>query len=224
MKILIIEDDDRISLPIKQDFERQHNSVTLAFDGEEGLRLGLDDSYDLILLDLMLPKIDGMTVCQRLRRAGSKAAIVMITARNNTANKILGLDCGADDYLAKPFELEELAAHIRAVMRRGNESRQPVLTFGDLSVDLNTCVTSYRDIVIELTPTEFRLLAHFLSNPLRTFSKDELVERLWCDDAASENVIKNHIKGLRGKLASAGAPRDIVETVYGIGYRLKHNA
>ncbi len=225
MKVLIIEDDDRISLPLKQDLENQHNLVQLAYDGEVGLKLGLEVNYDLILLDLMLPVIDGMTVCQKLRQAGCKSAIIMITARSKTANKIMGLNCGADDYLAKPFELEELTARIRAVMRRGAESRQPLLTLGDLSLDLNTCVTSYQNIPIELTPTEYRLLAHFLSNPLRTYSKDELVERLWNDDeVTSDNVIKTHIKGLRNKLVSVGAPRDIIETVYGMGYRLKTNA
>jgi DNA-binding response OmpR family regulator len=225
MKVLIIEDDDRISLPLKQDLEQQHNLVQLAYDGEAGLKLGLEGKYDLILLDLMLPVIDGMTVCQKLRQAGCKSAIIMITARNKTANKIMGLNCGADDYLAKPFELEELTARIRAVMRRGSESRQPLLKLGDLSLDLNTCVTSYRNTPIELTPTEYRLLAHFLSNPLRTYNKDELVERLWNDDeVTSDNVVKTHIKGLRNKLVSAGAPRDIVETVYGMGYRLKRHA
>ncbi len=225
MKVLIIEDDDRISLPLKQDLENQHDLVQLAYDGDVGLKLGLEINYDLILLDLMLPIIDGMTVCQKLRQAGCKSAIIMITARNKTANKIMGLNCGADDYLAKPFELEELTARIRAVMRRGSESRQPLLTLGDLSLDLNTCVTSYRNTPVELTPTEYRLLAHFLSNPLRTYSKDELVERLWNDDeVTSDNVIKTHIKGLRNKLVSVGAPRDIVETVYGMGYRLKKNA
>jgi len=225
MKVLIIEDDDRISLPLKQDLENQHALVQLAYDGEVGLKLGLEINFDLILLDLMLPVIDGMTVCQKLRQAGCKAAIIMITARNKTANKIMGLNCGADDYLAKPFELEELTARIRAVMRRGSESRQPLLTLGDLSLDLNTCVTSYHNKPIELTPTEYRLLAHFLSNPLRTYSKDELVERLWNDDeVTSDNVIKTHIKGLRNKLVSVGAPRDIIETVYGMGYRLKTHA
>lgn len=225
MKVLIIEDDDRIALPLKEDLEQQHYLVQLAFDGEIGLKLALEVQYDLILLDLMLPIIDGMTVCRRLRQAGCKSAIVMITARNKTSNKIMGLDCGADDYLAKPFELEELTARIRAVMRRGSESRHPLLTLGDLSLDLNTCVTSYRGQPFDLTPTEYRLLAHFLSNPLRTYSKDELVNRLWNDDeVTSDDVIKTHIKGLRNKLCAVGAPRDIVETVYGMGYRLKNHA
>jgi len=225
MKVLIIEDDDRIAQPLKQDLENHHHLVQIASDGEAGLRLGLEFTYDLILLDLMLPVIDGMAVCQKLRQAGCKSAIIMITARNKTVNKIMGLDCGADDYLAKPFELEELTARIRAVMRRGSDRREPLLTLGQLSLDLNTCVTTYRGKPIELTPTEYRLLAHFLSNPGRTYNKDELVKRLWNDeDVISDNVIKTHIKGLRSKLDAVGAPRDIVETVYGLGYRLKANA
>jgi DNA-binding response OmpR family regulator len=225
MKVLIIEDDDRIALPLKEDLEQQHDLVQLAYDGEVGLTLGLKINYDLILLDLMLPVIDGITVCQKLRQGGCKSAIIMITARGKTANKVMGLNCGADDYLAKPFELEELTARIRAVMRRGSESRDPVLTLGDLSLDLNTCVTLYHDRPVELTPTEYRLLAHFLSNPRRTYSKDELISRLWNDDdVTSDQVIKTHIKGLRNKLVAAGAPRNIIETVYGMGYRLKTNA
>jgi len=218
MKVLIIEDDDRISLPLKQDLEQQHDLVQLACDGESGLRLGLEIKYDLILLDLMLPGIDGMMVCQKLRQAGC-------TARNKTANKVMGLNCGADDYLVKPFELEELTARIRAVMRRGSESRHPLLTLGDLSLDLNTCVTSYRNQPVELTPTEYRLLVLMLSNPQRTYSKNDLIDRLWSDeDFTSEHVIKTHIKGLRNKLVSVGAPRDIVVTVYGMGYRLRTHA
>ncbi len=225
MKVLIIEDDDRIALPLKEDLEQQHNLVQLAYDGEVGLKLALEVYYDLILLDLMLPVIDGMTVCQKLRQAGCTSAIIMITARGKTANKIMGLDCGADDYLAKPFELEELTARIRAVMRRGSESRHPLLTLGDLTLDLNTCVTSYKGQPVDLTPTEYRLLAHFLSNPRRTYSKDDLISRLWNDgEVPSDDVIKTHIKGLRNKLFSVGAPRDVVETVYGMGYRLKTNA
>ena len=223
MKILIIEDDERIAIPLKEDLEHQKYVIELAADGETGLSMALAGQYEVILLDLMLPNLDGMTVCRRLRQAGCKSAVIMITARDRKSNMILGLDSGADDYLVKPFNVDELGARIRAVLRRGRDAVSPVLTAGELSLDPSSCITSYRGTTIDLTPTEYRLLAHFLSNPHRAYSKQELINRLWSvdDDITNDAVIKTHIKGLRSKLSAAGAPRDIVETVYGMGYRLK---
>jgi len=225
MKMLIIEDDDRLALPLKENFERQYFLVELAFDGRKGLDLGLKSYFDVILLDLMLPEMDGITVCQKLREAGCKAAIVMLTARDKTSNKIMGLNCGADDYLAKPFELEELQARIRAVMRRGTDHRQPLLTRGELSIDQNSCIVTNNQKLVELTATEYRLLVLFLSSPGHLFTKDELLNKLWSgDDIPSEQVIKTHIKGLRKNLDAAGVARNLIETVYGLGYRLNENA
>ncbi len=223
MKILIVEDDERIALPLKEDLEHQHYVVQLACDGESGLNLGSEEEYDVILLDLMLPMMDGMTVCRKLRQSGCKAAIIIITARGKTANKISALDSGADDYLVKPFDVEELGARIRAVLRRGTEPLLPVLTFGKLSIDPSSCITTYKDLIVNLTPTEYRLLTQFLSNPHRAYSKEELINRLWSTESelAGGAIIKTHIKGLRKKLNAVGAPRDVIETVYGIGYRLK---
>ncbi|HEY9772361.1 MAG TPA: response regulator transcription factor [Planktothrix sp.] len=225
MKLLIIEDDDRIAEPLKEDFEKQHNFVQLAGDGATGLQYGLEQHFDVIILDLMLPEMDGMTVCQRLRQSGCRSAIIMLTARRKTGDKIVGLDCGADDYLTKPFELDELSARIRAVLRRGTESRQPIFRHGKLSLNPNTFETTYGDMNIELTPTEFRLLENFLASPNRAFSKEELIDKFWSEEhSVSEYVVKTHVKGLRKKLVSAGAPKDIVETLYGLGYRLKRDA
>jgi DNA-binding response OmpR family regulator len=225
VKVLIIEDDKRIALPLKEELEHQNWLVQLAHDGAAGLKLAEESQFDLILLDLMLPTIEGMAVCRRLRQSGCKSAIIMITSRDGATNKILGLDAGADDYLSKPFELDELTARIRAVMRRGSESRNPSFTCGDLLLDTNSCLTSYKSRPIDLTPTEYRLLVLFLSNPHRTFSKEELLDRLWNPgEISNENVIKTHIKGLRSKLCQGGAPRDFIETVYGLGYRLKLHA
>jgi DNA-binding response OmpR family regulator len=225
MRVLIIEDDDRIALPIKEDLERQHHFVDLASDGKDGLERGLSAQYDVIILDLMLPKMGGMSVCTKLRQAGCTSAIIMTTARRKTTDKIQGLDCGADDYLAKPFEVDELMARIRAVLRRGGESRQPVLTFANLALDSNTHVVKYSSVELNLTPMEYRLLEHFLSNPSRAYTKEELIDRLWPSDQSPSNfVIKTHIKGLRKKLLAVGAPGNIIETVYGVGYRLKQDA
>ena len=222
MKFLVVEDDERIALPLKVHLEHLEHSVRLAFDGAVGLQLALENQFDFILLDLMLPEIDGLTVCQKLRNFGCNAAIIMLTARNKTSDKITGLECGADDYLAKPFELDELTARIRAITRRGRDLRRSVLQFEDLELDQNTCLTTYRGQPVNLTPTEYRLLAHFLGNPGRTYSKDELIDRLWNGSSIiSYDIIKTHIKGLRSKLAAVGAPREVIETVYGLGYKLK---
>jgi DNA-binding response OmpR family regulator len=224
MKVLIVEDDERIAAPIKEELEHQQYLVDTAFDGENGLSLASQVHYDLILLDIMLPKLNGLDLCRRLRQDGCKSAIVMLTARDRTAEKIEGLDAGADDYLVKPFEIDELLARIRAVMRRNSESRDPVLRWSDLVLDPITCEVQFQRKPINLTPTEFRLLAHFLRNPNRTFNKDELVARLWLpNEMPTDTVVKAHIKGLRNKLERAGAPRNMIETIYGFGYRLSQN-
>jgi two-component system response regulator QseB len=221
MRILIIEDDDRITSPLKEHFERQHHFVDVASDGQTGLEHGLANVHDVIILDIMLPQVDGLTVCRKLRETGSKAVIIMTTARWKTTDKIHGLDAGADDYLSKPYELDELTARIRAVMRRGQDSREPVLSAGPISLDPNSRVVKFNGRDLDLTPTEYRLLEHFMNNPKRAFSKEEIIEKLWpFDQSPTHHVIKTHIKGLRRKLLDANAP-DIIETVYGHGYRLK---
>ena len=225
MKILIVEDDDRIALPVQEDLVNQHHLVKLAFDGEEALKMAHEESFDLILLDLMLPKVDGLTVCRTLRERGCTSAIIMITARGRTANKIEGLDCGADDYLPKPFELDELSARMRAVMRRGVVSKPPVVRCGSLVWDASKNEIACDLVVLTLTPTEYRLLSHLISHPDRIFGKNDLIEKLWLvGEDVGEDVIKTHIKGLRLKLTAAGASKNLIETVYGIGYRLKSHA
>lgn len=225
MKVLIIEDDDRISLPIKEDMERQHHFVDLACDGKVGMELGLSVEYDVIVLDLMLPTLDGMTICANLRKNGCGSAIIMITGRRKASDKIQGLDCGADDYLAKPFEIDELMARIRAVLRRGGECRQPVMRLGELLVDTNSHLVKYSSTQLHLTPMEYRILEHFLRNPGRVYTKSELIDKLWPYDQSPTNfVIKTHIKELRKKLLMAGASPNLIETVYGIGYRLRQDA
>lgn len=225
MKVLIVEDDERISEPLKEELEHQQFIVNLAYDGQQALRMASDDFYDLILLDIMLPFISGDDLCRKLRQDGCKSAIVMITARDKTKDKISGLDAGADDYIVKPFELDELSARIRAVLRRNSESRDPLLRAGLLTLDPTNCMVCFSEKEIDLTPTEYRLLAHFLRNPKRTFNKDQLIDRLWPpEEMPTEDVVKAHVKGLRNKLSKAGADRDLIETVYGFGYRLKTDA
>jgi two-component system, OmpR family, response regulator QseB len=221
MKILLVEDDDRIAKPLAEDLRHQNHVVDIAHDGVAGWDCTEATSYDLILLDIMLPKMDGLTLCKRLRGAGSKALILMLTARNTTTDKVLGLDAGADDYLVKPFELEELAARIRALSRRSGETKPTVLSYGFLQLDPSSRSVTYELTPLSLTPKEFMLLEYFLKHPTQVATRSALLDRLWdFDQLAGENTIKTHITNLRNKLKAAGSSEDLIETVYGIGYRL----
>ena len=221
MRILLVEDDNRIAKPLAEDLRHQHHVVDLAKDGVEGWESAQMIAYDLILLDLMLPKLDGISLCKRLRAAKSQALILMLTARDTTNDKIIGLDAGADDYLVKPFELDELAARIRALSRRALEIKPPTLIHGQLSLDPGTCTVSYADVPVLLTPKEYMILECFLRNPNQVLTRSSILDRLWeFDKASGEETIKTHITNLRRKLRVAGSPEDLIETVYGLGYRL----
>jgi DNA-binding response OmpR family regulator len=224
VKLLLVEDDERIAKPIKAELQFQHYLVEQANDGEAGLALAQNGAFDLILLDLLLPKLDGISVCNKLRMDGYDGPILMMTARGGTQDRVLGLDSGADDYLVKPFELDELSARVRALLRRVIAKGSPILSWGrgELKVDPARCSAFYKDSPITLTPTEYRLLTFFLRHPKETFSKESLIQHLWVPDGSlDEDVIKAHMKGLRRKLREVGMTRDIIETVYGFGYRLK---
>jgi len=224
LKILLVEDDRRIAEPLKEDLEHQHYRVDLATDGDLGWAFALNSCYDLILLDVMLPKRSGLVLCRDLRNQGCNTPILMLTARDTTGDKVLGLDAGADDYLVKPFELEELGARIRALLRRNNGDRKATLGFGALLLDPASCVVTFAGQRVSFTPTEYALLELFLRHPRQTFSREALIDRLWTlDEPPGDDVIKAHIKGLRRKLREAGCAEEIVETVYGFGYRLRAN-
>jgi len=225
LKVLIVEDDLRIAKPITEDLEHQQLIVDHAVDGEEAWQLCMANEYDLVLLDVMLPKLNGIELCRRLRQNGYSKSILIITARGDKNEKILGLDSGADDYVVKPFDLDELGARVRALIRRNSDHRQSILQWGELIVDVRRCFVSYREQQVELTPTEYRLLVHFLRHPDKAFSQHELIEKLWSFDMTpTDSVIKAHIKGLRKKLRSIGCTNDVIETVYGMGYRLRPHA
>lgn len=180
--------------------------------------------YDLIVLDVMLPKLDGIALCQQLRANGCKTPILMLTARDTIQDRVKGLDAGADDYLIKPFDLEELSARIRALLRRGETALPPILTWGDLCVDPNTCEVTYQQQALNLSPKEYRLLEFFLRHPRRMFSRSQLLDHLWAmDQIPEEATVKAHISSLRQKLKTAGLESDVIETVYGLGYRLKES-
>ena len=221
MKILIVEDDNRISAPLAKDLRHQHHSVDIAEDGIAGWEYAQAADYDLILLDLMLPRLDGIGLCKKLRSARCQSSILMLTARDTTSDKVIGLDAGADDYLVKPFKLEELSARIRALQRRSRELTLPILQHGDLQLDPATQVVTYGAETLSLTPKEYLLLEYFIRHPGQVLSRSALLDKLWeFDQESGEGTIKTHLTNLRSKLKAAGSSKDLIETVYGMGYRL----
>ncbi len=222
MKILIVEDDSRIANPLAKDLRHQHHSVDVAEGGTAGWNYVQAAEYDLILLDLMLPKLDGISLCKKLRSAGCQSHVLMLTAKDTTSDKVVGLDAGADDYLVKPFQLEELSARIRALQRRSRDLALPSLQHGDLQLDTASQRVTYGKNELSLTPKEYLLLEHFLRHPGQVMSRSALLDKLWeFDQESGEGTIKTHLTNLRGKLRAAGSPKDFIETVYGMGYRLE---
>jgi two-component system, OmpR family, response regulator QseB len=222
LRILLVEDDDRIARPLAEDLRHQHYLVEIASDGIEGWDYAQAADYNLILLDLMLPRLDGISLCKRLRTAGYPGFILMLTAKDTTSDKVVGLDAGADDYLVKPFELEELDARIRALLRRPPEIQQPLIRQGDLALDPARHKVTYADKPVELTPKEYLILEYLLQNSTQVFTRSMLLNKLWeLDRASGENTINTHITNLRRKLKDAGCQNQLIETVYGVGYRLQ---
>jgi DNA-binding response OmpR family regulator len=223
MKILLVEDDERIADALAEDLSDQHYAIDIAYDGRAAWEMVDAFVYDLILLDVMLPEVDGVELCRQLRSQQCNTPILMLTARDTTVDKVLGLDAGADDYLIKPFELEELSARIRSLLRRGSTMHPPVLEWEALRLDPGSCEATYDNRLLALTPKEYSLLELFLRNPRLVFSSSQIVERLWAfGDIPADETVRSHIKGLRHKLRAMGAPADVIETVHGLGYRLKH--
>lgn len=223
MKILVVEDDASIAEAVAALLtKQQHYLVDIAADGQDGWELATAFSYDLIVLDVMLPKQDGISLCRQLRREGYQMPILLLTARDTGTDKVIGLDAGADDYVVKPFDFSELTARIRALLRRGNSTLPPVLEWENLRLDPSSCEVTYSNQALHITPKEYALLELFLRNNQRVFSRSAIIDHLWTlEDPPQEDTIKSHIKSLRQKLKAAGAAADCIETVYGLGYRLK---
>ena len=222
MKILVVEDDQLVAHALAAVLTNQNYAIEVACDGQAAWDLIDTFDYDLILLDVILPKIDGISLCRQIRSKGLAMPILLLTGCDSSHEKATGLDAGADDYLVKPFDEEELVARIRALLRRGGVASQPVLTWGDLQLDPKSCEATYTGKLLSLTPKEYGLLELFLRNSRRVFSCGMILEHLWSyEDTPGEEAVRTHIKGLRQKLKSQGASGDLIETVYGIGYRLK---
>ena len=221
MRILLVEDDRGVAELIREALTGQHHLVELATDGLEGWELAEAIHYDLIVLDLMLPKLDGISLCQRLRARKYSIPILLLTAQDNSTNKVMGLDAGADDYVVKPFDIQELLARIRALLRRGSNATTPIIEWGKIHLNPSSCQVSYDGQALHLTSKEYALLELFLRNSQRIFSQSALLDHLWSfAEPPSENTVRAHIKSLRSKLKKMGA-EDPIETVYGLGYRLK---
>ncbi|AFY77088.1 MAG: response regulator transcription factor [Hydrococcus sp. C42_A2020_068] len=222
MRILVVEDDVRLAEMLTEALTDFQYVVDLAQDGETAWDWVRGQEYDLILLDLTLPKLDGVSFCQRLRQQRVALPILMLTARDTIADKITGLDAGADDYMVKPFDLQELMARIRALLRRGKLTTTSGLSWGSLYLNSGTFEVTYENIPLSLTPKEFAILELLIANGRRVMSRAGIIEQVWSlGELPTEEAVKSHIKSLRNKLKTAGAPEDLIETVHGLGYRLK---
>jgi len=220
MRILIVEDEKELADSLAQGIRQQGYAADIAYDGEQALTQAEVNIYDLIILDLNLPKVDGMEVCRRIRSSGALTGILMLTARSSLGDRVSGLDQGADDYLVKPFHFSELLARVRALLRREGKAGHPILRIGDLVLDPNCLKAYYLGIELKLTVKEFSILEYLMRNAGRIVSQEELLEHVWDEQAnLFTQTIKVHIKNIRKKLDAAGGG-DLLSTVKGRGYML----
>jgi two-component system, OmpR family, response regulator len=220
MRILLVDDDELLTQALTSFLTSQHYAVDVATDGEAGWDYTQAATYDLIVLDINLPKLDGVRLCQKLRRNKCNSPILLLTAKGDSSDKVMGLDAGADDYLVKPCTTDELSARIRALLRRQSPSATPLLEWGSLCLDPGICEVTYQGQALTLSPKEYSLLELFLRTPQRVFSGSMILEHLWgFENAPGEETIRTHIKRLRQKLKAVGA-ENVIDTVYGMGYRL----
>jgi DNA-binding response OmpR family regulator len=222
MRILLVEDDVRLAETLAEALTDQRYIVDMVMDGETGWNQAKILDYDLLLLDVMLPELDGISLCHRLRSHGYSMPVLMLTARDTVSDKINGLDAGADDYVVKPVDLQELFARIRALLRRGSALSPPILEWGELHLNPSTYEVSYGSNPIHLTPKEYGLLELLLRNGRRVLSRSVIIEHVWSlESPPEEHAVKVHIRSLRQKLKAAKALENLIETVHGMGYRLK---
>jgi len=221
MRILLVEDDRHLSASLSEALEAMRFTVDVASDGETAWQQLALLPYDWLLMDVTLPRIDGLTLCQRMRSHSIDSPVLMLTARDTRQDKIAGLDAGADAYMVKPFDLAELTAQIRALLRRGQTSATTTLGWGALRLNPNTYEATFQENPLRLTPKEFAILDLLMRHGRRVLSRHFILESIWqMDDPPGEETVKAHLKSLRQKLRKAGAPRNFVETVHGLGYRL----
>lgn len=219
--ILVVDDDPRITDLLRRIFAYEGYSVAVAASGEDALKRTLERPPDLIVLDVMLPGLDGLEVVRRLRLAEDLVPILLLTARDAISDRVKGLDTGADDYVVKPFAPEELIARVKAMLRRNQQERQEVLHYADLELDTGTRIAQRAGHEIELSPTEYELLTLFLRRPRQVLTRDIIMDRVWgLDFEGSSNVLEVYIGYLRNKLEAVNRSR-LIHTVRGIGYVFK---
>ncbi|WP_409346239.1 response regulator transcription factor [Paenibacillus sp. MBLB4367] len=222
-RILFIEDEQHLARFVEMELRREAFAVALAYDGESGLHHALAEEWDIILLDLMLPKLDGLEVCRQIRSI-KKTPIIMLTARDSIMDRVSGLDCGADDYMPKPFAIEELMARMRVIFRRQAENADgpiPLLTLRELSVHVDLRVVKKGNREIELTKREFDLLAALMENANRVMNRETLLDKVWGFEAAVDtNVVDVYVRYLRNKIDGPGKD-SYIQTVRGVGYVMK---
>jgi DNA-binding response OmpR family regulator len=221
LHVLVVEDEPSITEFLRVGLTYERCAVEIAEDGLVGFELAMRGGFDLIILDLLLPGLDGFGVCRKLREAGNEVPIIMLTARKEVPDRVMGLNLGADDYLTKPFSFDELLARIHAVLRRRGHSTEPqVLHAADLTLNPDAHEAHLKDAALDLTPIEFTLLETFMRNPRRVFTRETLLNRVWGYDYAGDtNVVDVHVGHLRDKIGDR--QRRLIRTVYGLGYSFR---
>lgn len=225
MKILVIEDEHKIANSIRKGLDQEAYAVDLAFTGDDGLDLALSEEFDLMIIDLMLPGVDGVEICRRVRQAKIQTPILMLTAKSQISDKVAGLDAGADDYLTKPFAFEELLARVRALTRRPTTSVGTVLRVGDLSLDTVRFEVKRQGVIITLSSKEYALLEFLMRHANKIMSKEQIISHVWSYDAdVLPNTVEVYIKYLRNKIDKPfpNLP-SMIETVRGFGYKILDN-
>ncbi len=220
-KLLVVEDDAAMTVALRDGFEFEKYAVDTACDGEQALTLALRNTYDLIVLDVMLPKKSGLDVCRELRERGNRTPVIMLTARGQEIDKIVGLKLGADDYVTKPFSFVELLARVEAVTRRAQRGRgADQVSFGNVSLDFRTYEAKRAGEPLELTPREFSMLRYFLDHPNEVVSREALLDHVWgYDPAAFTRTVDTHVARLRQKIEPVPAePRHLI-TIHRVGYK-----
>jgi len=219
-RILVVEDEPGIAMALEDDFRSEGYEVEVIADGEAASRRAREQSFDVIVLDLMLPHKDGYEVCRELRRAGLRTPVIMLTAKTQEAEKVLGLELGADDYVTKPYSPRELRARVKAVLRRANGERPEVYGFGDVEVDFTRCEVRRSGQLVDVTPQEFKLLAVLVRHRGRALTRQQLLDEAWGQDTfVTDRVVDNQITNLRKKIEPAPSQPRYLASVRGVGYR-----
>ena len=220
-QILIVEDEAKLAQFIELELKYEGYEVTVAHDGFDGLTQARESNPDLLILDWMLPGVSGLEICRRLRQTGSSVPVILLTAKDEIGDRVEGLDAGADDYVVKPFSVEELFARVRAHLRRNQDEPSEILQFADIKLNTSTREVYRNNRAIELTAKEFELLRYLLLHPRQVLTRDQILERVWgYDFMGDSNIIEVYIRYLRLKLEAEGESR-LIKTVRGVGYVLR---